>query len=230
MWGPSYLASWISQLSGLTSFPAAVVAALVAGAWAALIWHRRETRKGNRGVQAWQIFAVGTAGAWLFASIAIVALLWFIVSNKGFALASSGASSEENGPLEWYYNLELEGGGNRPIFSLRFRGQNVSQKEVLLKSASIRSAIKGAEIPLEVIAENEFLRLDQINLIPSGAPIHLIAKFNLPDGVSVDDFLATWSKFNLVVTDDTREYRLPFNEGNIAPFFPGKVGPHISKK
>jgi hypothetical protein len=146
MWGPNFLVTWASRLSSL---PAALFLALIAALWGAVVWHRSEIKKGNRGVQAWQIFAVGTAGAWLLATVAIGALLWLVVSNNGIAVASS-AGSEDAGPLQWYYNLELEGGNGLPIYSLRFRGQNISQKEVLLKSASIRSAIKGAEIPLAV--------------------------------------------------------------------------------
>ena len=174
----------------------------------------------------WQVLAIGAGGAWIFISIATAALLWSLYQNGGFPF-SAERPSPDAGPLQFFYNLTFEGALGRPIYSIRFYGSNISQKEVSLKSASIRSATKGTELPLEVVAENEILKIDQINLIPSGSPIELVAKFN---AMPTEDFLGTWSKFNLVVLDDTREYRLPFNEGNIAALFPGKVGPHITKR
>ena len=139
----------------------------------------------------------------------------------------------------------MEGGPSlgRPVFSLTFSGQNTSQKEVALKSASIVSAKNGRKIDLEVIAQDNagnasIVRTDEINLIPPGAPVKLVAKFGDPDpnapgkilGLDSKTFLETWSQFSLNVEDDSRSYRLPFNEGSLMPFFPGMVGPHITKK
>jgi hypothetical protein len=143
------------------------------------------------------------------------------------------------------FNLEMEGGPplGRPVFSLTFFGGNRSQKEVHLKSASIVSAKNGKKIDLEVIArndkgENTIVAIHQINLIPPGAPVKLVAKFGDPDpdapgkilGLEPKVFLETWSQFFVNVEDDTKTYRLPFNEGNLTAFFPGMVGPHITKK
>ena len=68
--------------------------------------------------------------------------------------------------------------------------------------------------------------------------MRLVAKFGDPDpkapgkilGLDSKTFLETWSQFSLNVEDDSRSYRLPFNEGRLMPFFPGMVGPHITKK
>jgi hypothetical protein len=68
--------------------------------------------------------------------------------------------------------------------------------------------------------------------------VRLLAKFGDPDpnvlgkilGLDAKTFLETWSQFYLNVEDDTKTYRLPFNEGNLMAFFPGMVGPHITKK
>jgi hypothetical protein len=49
-------------------------------------------------------------------------------------------------------------------------------------------------------------------------------------GFDLKTFLETWSQFSLNVEDDSRSYRLPFNEGSLMPFFPGMVGPHIANK
>lgn len=172
----------------------------------------------------------GIGGTWLFLTVTLATLAWLILNNSTSGIGM--IAQKDDGPLTWYYNLTLEGGppARSNVFALRFHGTNSSQKEVRLKEAAIRSALKGSEIPLQVLAENAVLPISEINLIPPGAPIELAAKFNLPDGLTNEEFLATWSRFNLVVVDDTREYRLPFNEGSIAAFFPGMVGPHITKK
>ena len=83
--------------------------------------------------------------------------------------------------MEWTKHLRLEGGFGRRVFSLLFLGTNVSQKEVHLKSASIISAVNGTKLPLQVLAQNEIVSLDQIELIPAGARVELVAKFGPPD-------------------------------------------------
>lgn len=210
---------------------------LVAANAAGVYSHRAEIRSWARRVGATQvILLVGVAGTWLFMTTGLGAVAWMLIAGSGAPLV--GLSSKDDGPLVWFVNLTMEGGPNlgRNVYALIFKGANVSQKEVRLKSAEIRSANKGTALLLEVIAaneaagKNEAVSLDQIQLIPAGAPIELVAKFNLPEGLSASDFLATWSKFTLVVTDETREYRMPFNEGNLAPFFPGLVGPRVTKK
>ncbi len=131
----------------------------------------------------------------------------------------------------------------RPVFSLIFHGGNSSQKEISLKSASIVSAINGKKIDLEIIAKDdagktEVTPIDKINLIPPGAPVNLVAKFGDPDpnapgkilGLDAKTFLETWRQFYFNVEDDSKTYRLPYNEGNLMPFFPGMVGPHVTKK
>jgi hypothetical protein len=91
----------------------------------------------------------------------------------------------------------MEGGPpvGRPVFSLTFLGQNNSQKEVALKSASIISAKNGRKIDLDVVAQDNagnasIVRTDEINLIPPGAPIKLVAKFGDPDPNAPGKFLA----------------------------------------
>ena len=39
-------------------------------------------------------------------------------------------------------------------------------------------------------------------------------------GLDTKTFLETWSQFHLNV-DDSRSYRLPYNEGSLTAFFPG---------
>jgi hypothetical protein len=57
-----------------------------------------------------------------------------------------------------------------------------------------------------------------------------VAKFNLPEGLEAKVFLETWRQFFFNVEDDSRKYRLPYNEGQLAPFFPGMVGPRVTKR
>jgi hypothetical protein len=96
----------------------------------------------------------------------------------------------------------------------------------------------GTKLPLEIVAQNELVPLNQVELIPPGAPVELIAKFGPPDpnspgkilGLEPKIFLETWRQFSLNIQDDTKSYRLSYNEGDLAPFFPGMVGPHVTKK
>jgi hypothetical protein len=68
--------------------------------------------------------------------------------------------------------------------------------------------------------------------------VQLVGKFGPPDpnapgkilGLDPKVFLETWKQFSLNVRDDTKAYRMSFNEGDLMPFFPGMVGPHVTKK
>lgn len=186
----------------------------------------------------------GLTGTWLFFTFTVAVAVWLLAKPQT-VVSTPAAGITQDGPLTWYANLEMEGGPGlgRPVFALTFIGRNTSQKEVLLKSASIISAKNGRKLDLEVVAQDganatTLVRINEINLIPPGAPVRLVAKFGDPDpaapgkilGLDSKDFLETWSQFSLNVEDDSRSYRLPFNEGSLMPFFPGMVGPHITKK
>jgi|UPI000769B1E6 hypothetical protein len=220
-------------------FATMVLAGVVAFAWR----NRQRITGGDLGVQSWQLLLVGIGGTWIFLSLTLGAAAWAIYT--GGSLIGPTTSEAEAGPLRWFYNLEMEGGPptGRPVFALTFFGTNSSQKEVVLKTASLVSAKNGRKLDLEVLArdstgQNVLVSLDQINLIPPGAPVRLVAKFGDPDpsasgkvlGLEAKAFLETWSQFFLNIEDDTRAYRLTFNEGSLMPFFPGMVGPHITKK
>lgn len=185
---------------------------------------------------------VGIVGTWVFVTFTFGVVSWMIAYPPATAQA---AAPIDDGPLRWFSNLEMEGGPRlgRPVFSLTFHGGNGSQKEVSLKSASIVSAINGKKIDLEILAKDaaektELTPIDKINLIPPGAPVDLVAKFGDPDpgapgkilGLDAKTFLETWSKFYFNVSDDSKTYRLPYNEGHLMGFFPGMVGPHVTKR
>lgn len=182
---------------------------------------------------------------WAGAAIAfLAAYIILAVASLALALASSYLrkgvgvveAAEDAGPITWWHgNLELEGGFGRPVFSLRFHGTNSSQREVELLSANITSAVNGTRIVLEVVAvngagANQIVPIDRIQVIPPGAPITLVAKFNTPDGLQQQAFLDTWRQFSFNAQDDTRIYRTQFNEGALMAFFPGHVGPRVMQK
>lgn len=184
----------------------------------------------------------GLLGTWLFLTLTLGVFAWMHLQG---ATAKAATSAVDDGPLKWFSNLEMEGGPplGRPVFSLTFHGGNASQKEVSLKKANIVSAVNGKKIDLEIIAQDdagksELTSIGSINLIPPGAPIRLVAKFGEPDpnapgkilGLDAKTFLETWRQFYFNVEDDAKSYRLPYNEGNLMPFFPGTVGPHVTKK
>jgi hypothetical protein len=254
--GPA-IAVWLvalaAQISGFTSV--AIALGLIGLAAFFLIaptshhvraWHRRRViaAGGQKVLSLPQIFLlIGLVGTWLFVTVGLSAAAWMIWTGQGSAVGSpSTGGNTDEGPMQWFRNLTLEGGplrgGGLNVFSLKFRGVNISQKEVELKSASIISAINGTKLPLEIIAQNEIVSLDQVELIPPGAPVDLIAKFGPPDpnapgkilGLEPKTFLETWRQFSLNVQDDSKSYRISFNEGDLAPFFPGMVGPHVTRK
>ena len=139
------------------------------------------------------------------------------------------------GAIEWYSNLTLEGGNRIPVYSLRFYGRNKSVAEVELKDAYITSAINGSKITLEVVAMNqqgqsEIVPLERIELIPPGAPIELVAKFNPPDGLATAGFVATWGALFFNAIDAERSYRHEVSEKQLAGFFPGRLGPRVTQK
>lgn len=239
---PEFLFNVAASISGVQNVIGALIVAIIAFGLFARRWHKRRLAEGKSGVQTWHWLIGGIAVTWigvtvLFAAAAIMAWRGEAIPSSP-VVATSAAPTEDGKPLKWFYNITMEGGPvlGRNVFSVTFSGWNSSDKEVSLKSAAIRSALNGTELSLKVIAENpetkknEIVALESINLVPAGAPIKLVAQFNLPTGLTAQDFLATWSKFNLVVTDDTTEYRVPFNEGNIQVFFPGMVGPHVTMK
>jgi hypothetical protein len=201
-------------------------------------------RIGQRRMATWQIIAL-IGGTWLLVTMALGALAWAVatsrpaeVSNNPPSTGSIATVSQEQGPLTWFTGLVLEGPLPFNVFSVRFKGVNSSQREVRIKSAEIISAINGTQLKMEIIAEAEIVPLDQIELIPAGAPIELVAKLGPPDpahpgkvlGLDAKTFLETWRQFSFNVEDDARKYRISYNEANVAPFFPGLVGPHVSKK
>jgi hypothetical protein len=169
-------------------------------------------------------------------TIALGSLAWMLWNGETVA----AASLIDEGPLRWSQSVTLEGGPliGTNVFSLKFNGANASQKEVTIKDANLVSAINGTKQTLEIVAQGEIVALDQIELVPPGAPIQLVAKFGPPDpdhpgkilGVDAPTFLATWRQFFLNVEDDTRKYRVTFNEAHLAPLFPGMAGPHVTKK
>jgi hypothetical protein len=220
------------QYAGIADFIFWAAIGLLLILIAVMVWSNRKHLmagvKRLTGIQ-WLLLS-GIGGTWLFLTVTLGTIAWLILNNSASGIGLN--AQKDDGPLTWFYNLTLEGGPpvRNNVYALRFHGTNSSQKEVRLKEAVIRSALKGNEIALEVMAENTILTIAEINLIPPGAPIELVAKFNLPTGLTSEEFLATWSRFNLVVIDDTKEYRVPFNEGSLAAFFPGMVGPHITKK
>ena len=188
---------------------------IVNGAWG--VWNNRRERHGKARVKLLpsHLLLIGIAGAWLFMTISLGAAAWMAWSGQGFAIGSSSISpGPDDGPMQWFRNLIMEGGPpNRSnVFSLKFRGVNVSQKEVELKSASIISAVNGTKLPLEIIAQNEIVPLHAVELIPPGAPVDLVAKFGPPDpkapgkilGLDPKVFVETWRQFSLNVQDDSK--------------------------
>lgn len=171
----------------------------------------------------WSTFGwAGAAIAFLAAYLSLGAgTLLFAVATSYLQRGTASAPSDD-GPLVWYTNLTLEGGMHGPIHSLRFRGTNISQREVELVTADITSAVNGARIVLEVVAVsgsgiNEIVPVDRIQLIPPGAPIELVAKFNPPSGLERQVFLDTWRQFFLTPAMTPAAIAIPSTKGALWP-------------
>lgn len=249
--GPG-IAFWLfalaAQMSGYTSIAAALaltgvaVFFLIAPSYHAFHkWKLNREAAGRPMTTSQMLLLLSILGTWLFLTLGFTVAAWIIWSGKGVVIGSSTVrAGPDEGPMLWFKNLRMEGGPltGRNVFSLTFRGTNSSQNEIELKSANIISAVNGAKIPLEVVAQNEIVALNDIQLVPPGAPVDLVAKFGPPDpnapgkilGLDAKTFVETWRQFSLNIQDDVKSYRMTFNEGDLAAFFPGMIGPHVSKK
>lgn len=225
LWG------WVTQLSGINNLPIAILLALILASWAIFRWDRNRKQSNMAGIQLWHIWIVSLTGLWIFVTATIATWVYTIANPSRTQTTSSfSSSSKDTGPLTFFYNLTMNGGFGKGVQTLLFYGQNTSQQEIQMLSAKIVSKITGNVLELKAIAENTPTEIGDLNVVPSGAPIQLLATFEAPENQSQDEFLKKWSKFDLVIRDETKEYRLPFNEGNIAPFFPGVVGPRLTAK
>jgi hypothetical protein len=243
----NFLTGLGTRLMGLTSTAGAVALFVIAGLVWLYSWHRRRLKEGKRGVEVWQVLLTGIAGTWLFLTVALGAAAWMVWTTQGFTIGTSGigvGAKADEGPLEWVYSFSLEGGFGRSVFALTFRGANTSKSPVQIKEANIISLIDGTFLPLEIVAldpsknENDVVPIDKVQLIPPGAPVQLVAKFGSPDpnavgkvlGLESKTFLEKWRQFSFNVKDDSRSYRLDFNENSMMPFFQGQVGPRVVMK
>jgi hypothetical protein len=183
------------------------------------------------------MLVVGIVGSWVFLTLSAATVVWMLVDGSKTQIA-------EAGPLSWIQNFSMEGGMNGVnVFSLRFRGANVSKEPIQLKSASITSLIDGTHLPLEIAGndqngETNIRPIDQAQLIPPGAPIELVAKFGLPDpqhpgnilGLDPKVFLEKWRQIAFDAVDAKRTYHFELKENAFMPFFQGKVGPRVTFK
>ncbi|SNS36869.1 hypothetical protein SAMN05216374_1006 [Tardiphaga sp. OK246] len=152
---------------------------------------------------------------------------------------TSAAPADDEGPLVWFANISMEGGPltGRNVFALTIFGQNKSAGPVKLKTAKLVSGVDGTAVDLEILAGDELLSLDRVGLIPSRAPIRLIAKFGPPDpkapgkilGLEPKAFAEKWRNFTFKAEDEKRTYEFPVSEDLMATFLPSIVGPRVTK-
>jgi hypothetical protein len=189
------------------------------------------------------VLFAGIIGTWFFITISLGAAAWMIWTQQGLT-ATGQSSPADEGPIRWSEPFSIEGDLRSKIFSLRFNGVNISRTRALqLRDAQIISAIDGTLLPLEAVAvdaagESKIVPISQIQLIPPGARIELVAKLGPPDpnvpgnvlGVEPKAFLDKWRQFSFNVTDDVRTYRFDYNDSHMMVFFQGKVGPRVMVK
>ena len=190
-----------------------------------------------------QLALLGIVGWLALITVGLGAAAWMIWTHQGFTSTWQSAPVDE-GPIQWGGSFSIEGNLASKIFSLRFLGVNISKtKSLQLKEANIVSAIDGTLLPLDVAAidaagDYKIVPIDQIQLIPPGARIELVAKLGPPDpnvvgnvlGLDPKAFLDKWRQFAFNVTDDVRSYRFDYNDIHMMVFFQGKVGPRVMVK
>jgi hypothetical protein len=126
-----------------------------------------------------------------WAGTAIAFLIAFIILGMGTLMFSAAASMyarrhvksddvlpEADGPLVWFHQLTLE----HNQAALHIHGKNNGTRAVKMVEARIVSAMSGEEIKLEIVASGndrmlKIVKIDEINAIPPGAPIELVAIF-----------------------------------------------------
>jgi hypothetical protein len=192
------------------------------------------------------LLLTGIVGTWLFLTIGASAALWLLTRRTmAPTIGAPVAATPDSGPLSWLPGfVAMEGGSNgQNVFSLRFQGANISKAPARLKSATVTSLIDGTQETLEIVANDadgnsQIVSLDQVQLIPPGAPIELVAKFGPPDpartgfvkGLDPKAFLEKWRQFAFDAADEGRTYRFEVNENAFMPYFKGKVGPRVALK
>lgn len=195
-------------------------------------WHTTQRKAGFPGVQAWHFLAIGAVGVWLFMTMTLGAAGWMLWNGGGAGIAAA-AKPQDEGPIAWNYSFGIDRRGPN-VVAIHFLGSNVAKNEVQIKEANITSAIDGSKIPLTIVATNdagksEYVALDRVQLIPPGARIELIASFAEP-GIESKSFLERWRQFSFNAKDDSKSYRLVFNDTHWMPFFQGIVGPRVTVK
>jgi hypothetical protein len=171
----------------------------------------------------------GIIGIWIFVSFTMGIAGWIVAHPT----TPANSASSDDGPISWVYNLSMDRAGLNGIniSALRFRGANISKKLVHLKEATITSLIDGTRLPLDIVASDSHgnfknVPLDKVQLIPPGASIELLVKLGPPDpatpgyvlGVDADTLLAKWRQFSFEASDETRSYRMDFNENVMMTF------------
>jgi len=211
------------------------IVAVVYGVLAS-IWHWIK-RLRNRVGSLQTALLLSTLGAWLCITIAIGTGAWAVLKSGGIAPAIGAQQAPHpQGPLSWMVSPVVERrNDNGYVVSLSFKGANISNDVIEIKSANLISGMTGTTVPFKIVADagkdNEEVELNQIEPIPPGARIELKARFNPPNGEAPNDFLATWGKLSLNVVDSKNNtYRLNFDETVMMVFFEGRIGPRVTKK
>jgi hypothetical protein len=243
-WLGNYLSNLGLRLLGPASVIWFILVTAVGGLFGIVGWHRARIKEGKPGVQNWHVLLTGIAGTWIFLSLTFGAAAYWIYQNQNM-VAGAPTTQADAGPISWVYNLSMERAGMNGvnIGALRFRGANISKAHLQLKSAEITSLVDGTQLHLDIVAtdnagNSKIVPIDKVQLIPPGAPIEVVAKLGPPDpampgyvlGIDADTFLAKWRQFSFSATDDTRSYKMDFNENIMMVFFQGKVGPRVAIK
>jgi hypothetical protein len=105
--------------------------------------------------------------------------------------------------------------GNLLASSLQMLAINEGNRQVVFKDAFIRSAITGQRLDMQAGLMGNAPPASEINPIPPGARLDLIARFP-GRGLSIRTYILEWSKVIFTAQYDGREYSVSFDLGTEA--------------
>jgi hypothetical protein len=156
------------------------------------------------------------------------------VARNSAVTGARPTSSTSGGPISWEQDFFLTVAGTgrtAKIYGWLIRGKSTAL--VRLKDAYIVSELTGHKEPLSVYTEGlEQIRIDQIEPVPSNAPIQLGVEWQSP--LSVQEFLEKWGHMEFDVIYDHDQFSNDFSDDyvrqRVYTIIPGSGGPQITRK
>jgi hypothetical protein len=136
------------------------------------------------------------------------------------------------GPVSWNTIFGTTRNSER-MFALFLDGTSISKKPVQMTGAFLESGITGERLEMKIqdTRSTDTFFPSESNPIPVDAPVRLFTQLNFPDGLENKVFLERWGKIWFNATyENEKPTRILFDEKTMQSYFPGLVGPHVTKR